>query len=184
MWKSYNRFYTQTIRSEVGSVFLCKNVNEIPYVKKISLTSVSSSPNNIRNVLMTLSSLQLVSNRKTKIVTSKRSNSLMKIWKGQPLGAKTFLTGGRGLQFLSFFTLKLMPGLDLTSLLFYHSGNSDFKFFIKSSSIFSELRHFFQFFQFLPPIQVIFTLKQPSNAKQIFFWRFLKLPVSSFRKDN
>ena len=156
--------------SEVGSVFLCKNVNEIPYVKKISLTSVSSSPNNIRNVLMTLSSLQLVSNRKTKIVTSKRSNSLMKIRKGQPLGAKTFLTGGRGLQFLSFFTL-----------LFYHSGNNDFKFFIKSSSIFSELRHFFQF---LPPIQVIFTLKQPSNAKQIFFWRFLKLPVSSFRKDN
>ena len=108
----------------------------------------------------------------------------MKIRKGQPLGAKTFLTGGRGLQFLSFFTLKLMPGLDLTSLLFYHSGNSDFKFFIKSSSIFSELRHFFQFFQFLPPIQVIFTLKQPSNAKQIFFLRFLKLPVSSFRKDN
>ena len=130
---------------------------------------------------MTLSSLQLVSNRKTKIVTSKRSNSLMKIRKGQPLGAKTFLTGGRGLQFLSFFTLKLMPGLDLTSLLFYHSGNSDFKFFIKSSSIFSELGHFFQF---LPPIQVIFTLKRPSNAKQIFFWRFLKLPVSSFRKDN
>ena len=75
-----------------------------------------------------------------------------------------------------------MPGLDLTSLLFYHSGNNDFKFFIKSSSIFSELRHFFQFFQFLPPIQVIFTLKQPSNAKQIFFWRFLKLPCPLLEK--
>jgi len=184
MWKSYNRFYTQTIRSEVGSIFLCKNVNEIPSVKKISLTCVSSSPNNVRNVLMTLSSLQLVGNRKTKIVTSKRSNALMKIRKGQPLGAKTLFTSGRGLQFLNFFTLKLMPGLDLTSLLFHNSGNNDFKFFIKSFSIFSELRHFFQYFQFLPAIQVLLTLKQPSNAKLIFFWRFLKLPVSSFRKDH
>jgi ribosomal protein L5 len=99
MWKKYNNFYTQTIKSEVGFTQLCKNVNQIPCIKKVSLTCVCKTPNNIKNVLMTLSALQLVVNRKAKVVTSKQSLAQIKIRKGQPLGAKICLTGGTALQF-------------------------------------------------------------------------------------
>jgi len=184
MWKNYNRFYTQIIKSEVGSVYLCKNVNQIPCIKKVSLTCVSSKWSNIKNVLMTLSALQLIVNRKAKLITSRVSIALMKIRKGQPLGAKVFVTGGTGLQFLNFLIFNLMPRLDLTQLIFYNKENKDFKLFIRSSSIFSVLQPFFNFFQFLPSIQVVFTLKRSSDFKKLFFWRFLKLPVSYLRKDS
>ena len=184
MWKNYNRFYTQIIRSEVGSVYLCKNVNQIPCIKKVSLTCVSDNWSSIKNVLMTLSALQLIVNRKAKLITSKVSIALMKIRKGQPLGAKVFITSGASLQFLHFFIFNLMPRLDLTQLISYSKESKDFKLFLRSSSIFSVLQPFFNFFQFLPSIQIVFTLKRPSDAKKIFFWRFLKLPVSYLRKSS
>ena len=184
MWKNYNRFYTQIIRSEVSSVYLCKNVNQIPSIKKVSLICVSSKFNSVKSVLMALSALQLIINKKAKLITSRKSIALMKIRKGQPLGAKIFLTSGTGLQFLNFFISNVMPRLDLTRLVFYNKKSKDFNFFIKSSSVFNRLRPFFNFFQFLPSIQVVFTLKSCSDIDISYFWRFLKLPISSFKKEN
>jgi ribosomal protein L5 len=184
MWKKYNRFYTQRIKSELGVTQLCKNVNQIPCIKKISLTCVCDTPNNIKNVLMTLSALQLIVNKKAAVVISKQSLALMKIRKGQPLGAKIFLTGDTALQFFNYFTFNLMPKLDLLKLIPYNNGNTDFKFFIKSSTIFTRLGSFFNFFQFLPPVQVVLSLGKNSKKKTIFFLRFLKLPVSFSSKEN
>ena len=62
MWKNYNRFYTQILKSEAGYVYLCKNVNQIPSVKKVSLTCVPVNPNNSKNIIMALSALQLILN--------------------------------------------------------------------------------------------------------------------------
>ena len=182
MWKSYNRFYTRVLKSELGSVYLCKNVNQIPCLKKVSLTCVSSNLSNNKSVLMTLSALQLLVNNKSKLVTSKRSQALLKIRKGQPLGGKNFLTGDKGLQFLNFFTFNVMPSLDLTRIISLHKSSKDFTFFVQSNSIFSKLRPFFVFFQFLPPIQIVFTLKNSSIIERTFFWRFLKLPVTYSKK--
>jgi len=184
MWKKYNNFYTQTIKSEVGFSQLCKNVNQIPCIKKVSLTCVCKTSNSIKNVLMTLSALQLIVNRKALVVTSKQSLALIKIRKGQPLGAKICLTGGTALQFFSYFTFNIMPKLDLLKLMPYQKENIDFKFFIKSSIIFAKLGPFFNFFQFLPPIQLVLSLGKNSDKKSIFFLRSLKLPVSFSSKKN
>ena len=182
MWKNYNRFYTQIIKSEVGSIYLCKNVNQIPSVKKASLTCVSGNPNSTKSTFMTLSALQLIANKKAKLVTSRKSIVLTKVRKGQPLGAKVFLTGGLALQFLNFLTFNLMPQLDLTKLIRCGKENTDFKFFIKSPAVFNKLTPFFNFFQFLPPIQIVFTLKGSSDLENTFLWRLLKLPVSLSKK--
>lgn len=184
MWKKYNRFYTQIIKSEVGFTQLCKNVNQISCIKKISLSCVCKPPNNIKQVLMTLSALQFIVNKKAKVVTSKQSLALMKIRKGQPLGAKVFLTGGTALQFFNYFSLNIVPRVDLLKLMPYYDENIDFKFSIKASTIFTRLGTFFNFFQFLPPVQVVLSLRKCSNKKNIFFLRFLKLPVSFSSKNN
>ena len=118
------------------------------------------------------------------MVTSKQSLAQIKIRKGQPLGAKICLTGGTALQFFNYFILNLMPNLDLLKLMPYQKENRDFNFFIKSSIIFSKLAPFFNFFQFLPPVQLVLSLGKNSNKKNIFFLRSLKLPVSFSTKDN
>ncbi len=184
MWKNYNRFYTQTLKSEAGYFYLCKNINQIPSVKKVSLTCVPGNPNNVKSVIMALSALQLILNKKAKLVTSRDSVVLTKVRKGQPLGAKTFLTNGVVWQFINFLTFNIMPRLDLTRLLHYNKKSLDFKFFIKSPAVFNRLIPFFKFFQFLPPIQVVFTLKKSSDIDKIFFWRLLKLPVSLLKKGS
>ena len=183
MWKSYNRFYTQIIKSEAGSIYQCRNVNQIPSVKRVSISCVSNNPNSVKSTLMTLSALQLVFDKKAKIVTSRDSVVLTKVRKGQPLGAKVFLTKGSAWQFLNFLTFNLMPQLDLTKKIYFSKRNSDFKFIIKSSAVFNVLKPFFNFFQFLPSIQVVFGFKNPPINDKPFFWRLLKLPVASSKED-
>jgi len=184
MWKNYNRFYTQILKTEAGYFYLCKNVNQIPSVKKVSLTCVPTNLNNSKNIIMALSALQLIVNKKARLVTARDSVILTKVRKGQPLGAKIFLTSGVVWQFIHFLTFNLMPRLDLTKLLRCKKKSLDFKFFVKSPSVFNRLIPFFKFFQFLPPIQVVFTLKRSSNVEKIFFWRLLKLPVSFYKKGD
>ena len=117
MWKNYNRYYTQILKSEVGSIYQSRNINQIPSVEKISLTCVSNNPNSTKSILMILSAIQLVINKKARIVTAQDSIIMTKVRKGQPLGGKNSLTNDSVWLFLNFLTFNIMPLLDLTKFM-------------------------------------------------------------------
>jgi len=177
MWKSYNRFYGQTIKSEFGLLFALKNASEVPSLKKVTITCLSKNPSKTKRILMALSCLQLFVKKKAQVVTAKKSTVATKVRQGQPLGAKVVLNHNTARQFLHFVTFFLMPRLDLTSLFFVQERNSDFKFFVKTATVFSRLRPFFTFYQFLPLIQVVLSVNNIPNKGQVFFWRLNKIPV-------
>ena len=104
MWKSYDRFYSQTLKSEASLLLLSKNVHEIPRVSKISMTCLPNPPYTLKGILIALSSLQLLINKKAKLVTANKSIVVTKVRKGQPLGATVSVTrGGASKKFLNFF---------------------------------------------------------------------------------
>ena len=109
MWKNYNRYYTQILKSEVGSIYQSRNINQIPSVEKISLTCVSNNPNSTKSILMILSAIQLVINKKARIVTAQDSIIMTKVRKGQPLGGKNSLTNDSVWLFLNFLTFAFIP---------------------------------------------------------------------------
>lgn len=178
MWKSYDRFYSQTLKSEASLLLLSKNVHEVPRVSKISVTCLPKAPYTMKGILMALSSLQLLVNKKAKLVTANKSIVLTKVRKGQPLGATISITRGAASQFLNFLTFIVMPQLDLTKLLPCSKKSVDFKLFIRTPTAFSRLTPFFNFFQFLPPIQVVCSLKKGPSKGHLFFLRLMKLPLA------
>jgi ribosomal protein L5 len=178
MLKNFNRFYTRNLKSEAGLLFFSKNINEIPTLRKISLNCISKNSSGIKGTLMALSALQLISNKNSLMVKSQKSTILTKVRKGQPIGSRAVLTTGVIWQFLYTLTNYVMPQLDMIQFLDHQKKDTDFKFFIKSPMAFFKLRSFFYPFQFLPPVQVVFSLKKTSSIKRLFFLRLLKLPVS------
>jgi len=184
MWKSYDRFYSQTLKSEAGFLFALKNVNKVPSVNKICITCLSKTPIKTKGVLMTSSGLQLLVNKKAQLVTAQKSIITTKVRKGQPLGSKITINKSISWQFLHFLTFVLMPQLDLTKLFSLKEKSSDFKFYISTPTVFSRLTPFFNFFQFLPPIQVVVLMKNFPTKGKIFFWRLLKLPLTSLSKNR
>lgn len=184
MWKSYNRFYTQIIKSEAGFLFLSKNVYKVPYVKKASLACASKNPITVKSTLMTLSGLQLAVNRKTFITTAQKSRVVAKIRKGNPLGSKVSFFGDGVYQIAHMMSLKLLPQLELVNFLRCNDKSFDFIFFIKSPMIFYRLVPFFNYFQSLPPLQVVLSAKGLYCSKKALFWRLFKLPINFSKKTG
>jgi ribosomal protein L5 len=126
---------------------------------------------------MALTSLQVFLFKKGHVLTAQKSTTATKIRKGYPVGATTQMNGVFGKQFLHFLIFSVMPRLDLNKLLFYQNKSLNFKFFIKTAKVFNKLTHFFTFFEYLPPLQVVFFWGENFIEKKIFFLRLLKFPV-------
>jgi ribosomal protein L5 len=184
MWKGFNRFYRRNLKSEAGLLFFSKNINQIPTLRKVGLNCVPHNFSGTKGTLLTLSALQLISNKKSLLVSSRKSTILTKVRKGQPIGSRLVFTSEALWQFFNSLTNFVIPQLDLIQLFRHQKKSSDFKFFIKSPMSFAKLGSFFYSFQFLPPIQVTFTFKKISNRNKFFFLRLLKLPVSLSEKSR
>jgi ribosomal protein L5 len=126
---------------------------------------------------MTLSSLQIFLSKKGRLLTAQKSSAAKKIRKGYHIGSSINLNGIFGKQFLHFLIFSVMPRLDLNTLLLYQKKNLDFKFFIKTSKIVDKLTPFFNFFEYLPPLQVVVFWRENSTERNFFFLRLLKFPV-------
>lgn len=176
MWKNYNLFYTQILKSDIGLCFMSKNVHQIPRVYKTSLVSTSRESLGIKKTLLSLSGIQLISNSRCHIVVSRKSIPHLKIRKGESLGAKLTLTSSYALQFLHFFIFNCLSLVDLIDLLSHNKKNLDFTFLFKSFIVFPRLTQHFNFFQKFSYLRVLFSCK--GDCKNLFFFlRFLKIPI-------
>ena len=176
MWKNYNLFYNQVLKSDIGLCFMSENVHKIPKVYKTFLVSTSKESLGIKKTLLSLSGIQLISNSKSHIVVSRKSMPHLKIRKGESLGAKLTLTGSHALQFLHFFIFNTLSLIDLVDLLSHNKKNLDFTFFFKFFVVFPRLGQHFNFFRNFSYLRVLFSCK--GDCKNILlFLRFLKIPI-------
>jgi hypothetical protein len=177
MWKSYDRFYSQTLKAEAGLLFLSKNVHEVPFINKICITCLLKSPLTTKNILMGLSSLQLIIKKKARLVKAKKATVITKTRKGQPVGSKLLLGRGNVRPFLHFLTFTIMPQLDLVELHCCNERSVCFNLFITPPTIFGKLTLFFKYFQFLPALKIVLSLKRAPHKGKVLFWRLLKIPL-------
>lgn len=126
---------------------------------------------------MGLSSLQLMLNKKARLVKAKKATVITKIRKGQPVGSALLLNRGGVHQFIHFVTFTIMPQLDLAQLFSCNERSLCFNLFIKVPTIFAKLTTFFKYFQFLPVIKIVLSLKRGPCKGKLFFWRLLKVPL-------
>ena len=171
-------YYKKVIQYDLINKFSYSHVNEIPQLKKIIL-NFGCKNFDIKSIASALLSLELVTMKQGSLVKSKRSNLLLKIRKGNPVGCIVVLENDKMYDFLSkllsdvFPSLKDFKGINVSKNL----GITSFSFTLKDLISFKELEKQFYLFINLPPLNVTFITNTKSQKELIFLLHSFKLPL-------
>lgn len=165
--------YTEKIvKYDLINKFCYKNVKYIPKLKYIIL-NFNLKKWDTKSFIILLSSLKLITLQTPKITTSKISNVVFKIRKGQPIGCKVTLRNIKMNKFLLKILNKNLTKLKTMEL----NNNSMFSLTLKNILIFKELEQNYQFFKNLPGLNIHIKFDQCSITE--FFYLIKSYKISS-----
>nr|YP_009485525.1 ribosomal protein L5 [Nitzschia alba]AVR57589.1 ribosomal protein L5 [Nitzschia alba] len=171
-------YYKKVIQYDLINKFFYTHLNEIPQLKKIIL-NFGCKHFEVRNIASALLSLELVTMKQGSLVKSKRSNILLKIRKGNPVGCVVVLKKNMMYTFLFkllsdvFPSLKDFKGISVPKKL----GVTSFSFTLKDLISFKELEKQFYLFINLPPLNVTLVTNTKTKEELLYLLRSFKLPL-------
>ena len=173
-------YYKKVIKYDLINKFSYTQLNEIPQLKKIIL-NFGCKDLELRSMASALLSLELITSQQGSLVRSKRSNVLLKVRKGNPVGCVVVLQKKEMYEFLFklvseiFPNLKDFKGLSLSKKL----GTTSLSFTLKDLINFKELEKQFYLFIKLPPLNVVLLTNTNTKKELIYLLSSFKLPLIS-----
>jgi large subunit ribosomal protein L5 len=155
----FNYHSLKTIKSDFLIKFNYKNIFLSPQIDKLIL-NFGIKELNFKNILPTLTSLELITNQKTILTCSKMSNISLKIRKGVPVGCKVTLRNLNMSLFLSKVILIIFPSIKLFEGIPFKKSIEQYKSFsfcLDDALIFTELEHQYELFKSLPKLDISIT---------------------------
>jgi large subunit ribosomal protein L5 len=171
-------YYKKIIRYDLINKFLYTNLNEIPQLKKIIL-NFGCKNFEIKTVASALLSLELITTQSGSLIKSRRSNVLLKIRKGYPVGCIVVLKKSKMYDFFFkllseiFPNLKNFKGISISKKL----GKTNFSFTLKDLINFRELDKQFYLFSNLPPLNITLVTNVRTKKELIYLLNSFKLPI-------
>ena len=101
-------FYEKIIKHDLLNKFSYSTIKNIPKLKKIILNFGCNS-HNIKNISSALLSLELISNKQSRLTKTKTSNIFIKIRKGAPVGCYVVLKKKNMYKFLFKLLIEIFP---------------------------------------------------------------------------
>jgi large subunit ribosomal protein L5 len=158
--------------------FTYKKSNELPKLKKIIL-NIGCKNLDLKELATSLLVLELITSQKGKITTTKYSNILLKIRKGNPTGCKVILRKTNMFNFLAkilievFHKQKKFAGFNITKNL----KKKTFSYKLKNVLTFNELENHYYLFNNLSPLDITFVTNVNKKQELIFILKSLKFPL-------
>jgi large subunit ribosomal protein L5 len=180
----FKYYYNNVIKYDVINKFYYKKYKQIPKIIKIVL-SFNCKNLNIKQLLNSLIALELISAKKGFILVSKKSNILLKIKKGNPVGCSVTLK--KIDMNLFFFRLisEILPNINLFEgfyIKFLNNSNS-FLFVLNKALFIFELQKYYFFFRDIPTLKINIVTNSTFIYELIFILKSYKFPLI-FYKDN
>ena len=171
-------YYEKTIKYDLLNKFLYDRIENIPQLKKIVLNFGCKSFD-IRNLSVSLFSLELITGRKGVLTKSKRANILLKIRKGNPVGCIVILKKNKMYDFTFKLLINVFPNLkDFKGIHVAKKLNvSNFSFTLIDLISFKELEKQFYLFSNLPPLNITFVTNAKSKRELLYLLNSFKLPL-------
>lgn len=169
----FNQYKEDIVKYDLINKFHYKNTLKIPKLTSIIL-NFNLNKWDTKSLILLLSSLKLITLQNPKITTSKISNVVFKIRKGQPIGCKLTLRSMQMNKFLFKILNKLVPKFKI------HKTNiktSMFSFTLKNVLLFNELEQNYQFFKTMPNLTVHVKFTECSFKELICLLKSYKLLV-------
>ena len=171
-------YYKKVIRYDLINKFFYAQLNEVPRLKKIILNFGCKSFE-VKSIASALLSLELITMKKASLARSRRSNILLKVRKGNPVGCVVVLKKDKMYNFLLklltevFPNLKDFKGITISKKL----SKTSFSFTLKDLINFKELEEQFYLFINLPALNVTLVTNTRSTKELLYLLHSFKLPL-------
>jgi len=172
-------YYKKVIRYDLLNKFSYNRIEDIPQLKKVVLNFGCKSFD-IRNLAVSLFSLELIAYQKGILTKSKRSNILLKIRKGNPVGCMVILKKNKMYSFTFKLLIDVFPSLrDFKGIYVAKKLNTtSFSFTLSDLISFKELEKQFYLFSNLPPLNITFVTNARSKKELLYLLNSFKLPIT------
>lgn len=171
-------YYKNVIKYDLINKFFYEKTIEIPRLHKVSIT-FSCKTGDLKEIASSFLALELIARQKPKITTIKKSNLLLKLRNGHPIGCKVTLRKNKMLNFVAKVLIDILPrlknfqGFDLKKI--HKTNSSIFSFKLNEMFSFPELENHFYLFNNLTSININIILKSSIKQELTFVLESIKL---------
>jgi large subunit ribosomal protein L5 len=182
----FKYYYNSVIKYDFINKFYYKKYKQIPKIIKIIL-SFNCKNLNIKQLINSLVALEIISAKKGLILASKKSNILLKIKKGNPVGCTVTLK--KIDMNLFFFRLisEILPNINLFEGFYIkqldNSHSNSFLFVLNKTLFVFELQKYYFFFRDISNLKVNIVTNSIFLYELIFILNSYKFPLI-FYKDK
>jgi len=171
-------FNFKTLKYELANKFFYKNTKKIPKIKKITL-NFGCKTTEIKHLAASLLALEIITSKKGKLTTAKKSNIILKIRKGNPIGCKITLQKKQIFNFLEkifiyiFPNIKNFSGIKLTETI----NPKSLSFRLTDTFNFNEFEEHYYLFNNLPNLDITITTNSKNKEELIFILKSMQFPL-------
>ena len=172
-------YYEHIIKQDLTNKFQYSNLKNIPKLKKIIL-NFGCQNHEIKNIVQSILSLELITNKQSKLSKTKNSNVFLKIKKGAPIGCYVILKKTKMYKFLFKLLVKIFPILkDFKGISFLLAKNNvnSFSFYIHDLINIKELNTHFYLFNNLPSLNIIIITNTKTKKEFLYLLKSFKIPL-------
>ena len=172
------KFYRKVIRYDLVNKFSYTKVEEIPKLKKIVL-NFGCKNFELKNIASALLSLELITTKRGSLTRAKRSNILLKIREGYPVGCVVILKKTKMYDFFLKLLVQVFPNLKVFEGISTSkkSEKISFSFTLKDLISFKELEKQFYLFSKLPPLNITIFSNAKTKKEMLYLMQSFKLPL-------
>ena len=175
MWRHYNDFYHCVLKAEISLTHQFTNIHDFGRAQKFVVSCTKKGYSTTKEALLHVSGLQLVFNRKSKLILSKNAKAGAKVTRC--LGSGVKLKKNAYLQFWIHTHSTLLGGMAATSFLTCKSTNNAF-LVVPSVALLNRLVPQAFKFKKVTPFQVFFVFCTSYDSFSLL--RYLKFPIKNY----
>lgn len=174
---SLKKFYNNTIKHSLLNKFNYKDVVKLPKINEITL-SLDCKQYDFKRIASSLLALELITTKRGRINSAKKSNTMLKIRKGNPVGCKVRLTKNLSYVFIIKLFSEILPKIKNTKDFGIKCDLKNYKstsYTFKNNLIFFEFEDNYSLFNKLPCLQVTILTNSKTKEELVFLLRSLKI---------
>lgn len=168
----FEKYYKNVVKYDLLQKFKYKSSTKIPEIKSITL-NIGCKTSDFKKLTLSFLSLQLLTKKKGKILISKKSNILLKIRKGDPVGCEIILRKKSMFKMLSYIIYIISQFKQSYFKKVKQTKNIVFCF--KNPLFFNVLEQNYSFFNNLDKINIIINTNASNDKELIFLLSSLKI---------
>lgn len=168
----FEKYFNNNVKNDFIIKFNYKKLNNIPKIKKLILNFGCRS-SDLKKLSIALLALKLITKKECNFVSSKKSNVLLKIRKGEPVGCKIVITKKYMFQLLFRLVFQVLPYSKYKIFLKENNKNS-ITLNIKNILLFNVLEQNYILFNNVKNLHLTVVTNSKTESEFFYFLNLLK----------